>query len=105
MNEEDVNAIAEIISIRNNNLSGNFVIAKKSYEKRYAKQSYEGSVLHKTYGAVVGNILNEHKKSIAIKLAEYFKTTDDVERGCNACGQTNQPFNKERFFKIVGVEE
>lgn len=42
----------------------NFDIAKKCYEKQFNTQKYENSVLHNTFGDVVGCIMEETKLQV-----------------------------------------
>lgn len=101
MNPEDYKAIAEIISIRNNVLKGNFIIAKECYEERFSSQRYANSILHNTYGVLMGAILNKLKKEISLKLADYFKT-----RQCRDQLEIiyQMDFDKKRFLRECGVQ-
>ncbi len=55
----------------------NFKIAKKCYEKRFINQKYEESILHGTYGNVVGDIIQETKRLIFEDIKKY-----KVRTGC-----------------------
>ena len=114
MNQKDYKAISGVISIRSRKIGFNFNIVKECYESVFSSQKYEDSILHTTFGKVIGKIMDKVQKEIAIKLADYFekedmnqaidKETDLLMKNKKVDRNKLIKFNRKQFLKDCGVK-